>query len=42
LVSGRPARDLPGVNYRMVRGVFDLKGLNRKKKRSKYGCKKKG
>jgi hypothetical protein len=25
----------------MVRGVFDLKGLNRKKKRSKYGCKKK-
>jgi small subunit ribosomal protein S12 len=41
LISGRPARDLPGVNYRMVRGVFDLKGLNRKKKRSKYGCKKK-
>ena len=30
LISGRPARDLPGVNYRMVRGVFDLKGLNRK------------
>jgi hypothetical protein len=26
----------------MVRGVFDLKGLNRKRKRSKYGCKKKG
>ena len=41
LISGRPARDLPGVNYRMVRGVFDLKGLNRKTKRSKYGCKKK-
>ena len=40
LISGRPARDLPGVNYRIVRGVFDLKGLNRKKKRSKYGCKK--
>merc|ERR1712226_1574787 len=32
LVSGRPARDLPGVNYRIVRGVFDLKGLNIKKK----------
>lgn len=41
LISGRPARDLPGVNYRMVRGVFDLKGLSRAKKRSKYGCKKK-
>ena len=41
LISGRPARDLPGVNYRMVRGVFDLKGLSRIKKRSKYGCKKK-
>ena len=41
LISGRPARDIPGVNYRMVRGVFDLKSLNRKTKRSKYGCKKK-
>jgi small subunit ribosomal protein S12 len=40
LISGRPARDVPGVNYRMVRGVFDLKGLDRKRKRSKYGCKK--
>jgi small subunit ribosomal protein S12 len=41
LISGRPARDLPGVNYRMVRGVLDLKGLDRIKKRSKYGCKRK-
>ena len=40
LISGRPARDLPGVNYRMVRGLLDLKGLERKRKRSKYGCKK--
>jgi small subunit ribosomal protein S12 len=32
LISGRPARDLPGVNYRMVRGVLDLKGLTRIKK----------
>ena len=39
LISGRPARDVPGVNYLMVRGVFDLKGLDRKQKRSKYGCK---
>jgi small subunit ribosomal protein S12 len=41
LISRRPARDLPGVNYRMVRGVLDLKGFTRIKKRSKYGCKRK-
>lgn len=41
LISGSRVRDLPGIKYRAVRGVFDLKGvLNRKQGRSKYGSKK--
>jgi len=41
LVCGGGARDLPGVNYRAVRGKYDLGGvIGRKYGRSKYGCKK--
>lgn len=40
LIRGGRAKDLPGVKYRIVRGVFDLKGVyNRFKARSKYGIK---
>lgn len=38
LVRGGGARDLPGVSYTCVRGVFDLAGvLNKTKRRSIYG-----
>lgn len=38
LVRGRGARDLPGVNYSCIRGVYDfLKVLNRFNRRSIYG-----
>lgn len=38
--AGGPA-DLPGVNYRIVRGVLDTKGVEaRKSARSRYGASK--
>ena len=38
LIRGCRVRDLPGVNYRAIRGVYDLKGvLERMQGRSKYG-----
>ena len=38
LVRGGGARDLPGVNYTCVRGVYDISGvLKKKKRRSIYG-----
>jgi small subunit ribosomal protein S12 len=41
LVRGGRAKDLPGVNYRLVRGKFDLKRVfDRHKARSKYAIKK--
>uniref|UniRef100_A0A451GIM5 Ribosomal protein S12 n=1 Tax=Balanophora reflexa TaxID=533299 RepID=A0A451GIM5_9MAGN len=41
LVRGGKVKDLPGVNYHIIRGVLDLNGVkNCKKKRSKYGVKK--
>ena len=41
LVRGGRSADLPGVRYRVVRGVFDLIGLSsRVKGRSKYGASK--
>lgn len=41
LVRGGRVRDLPGVKYHIVRGVFDTSGVrNRKKGRSRYGAKK--
>lgn len=39
LVRGGRVKDLPGVKYHIVRGVFDTTGVeNRKSSRSKYGA----
>jgi small subunit ribosomal protein S12 len=41
MVRGGRVKDLPGVRYTIVRGVFDLQGVNnRKNTRSRYGAKK--
>lgn len=41
LVRGGRVPDLPGVNYKLVRGKYDLEGVRgRKTSRSKYGKKK--
>lgn len=41
LVRGGRVKDLPGVKYHIVRGKFDLHGVEgRKQSRSKYGTKK--
>jgi small subunit ribosomal protein S12 len=41
LVRGGRVKDLPGVKYHIVRGKFDLQGVDgRKSSRSKYGVKK--
>lgn len=43
LVRGGRVKDLPGVKYHIVRGKFDLLGVEgRKTSRSKYGAKKTG
>ena len=43
LVRGGRVKDLPGVKYHIVRGKFDLMGVEgRKRSRSKYGTKKSG
>jgi len=43
LVRGGRVKDLPGVKYHIVRGKFDLSGVEtRKSSRSKYGVKKGG
>jgi len=43
MVRGGRVKDLPGVKYHIVRGKFDLMGVEgRKKSRSKYGTKKGG
>ena len=40
LIRGGRVKDLPGVKYKVVRGVLDLQGvINRKQARSKYGTK---
>ncbi len=40
LVRGGRVKDLPGVKYHIVRGVYDAAGVaNRKNSRSKYGTK---
>ena len=42
LVRGGRVKDLPGVKYHIVRGVYDCSGVeNRKSSRSKYGVKSK-
>lgn len=41
LVRGGRVKDLPGVRYTIVRGTYDLQGVqNRKSSRSVYGAKK--
>lgn len=41
LVRGGRVKDLPGVKYHIVRGVYDCSGVDgRKSSRSKYGVKK--
>lgn len=41
LVRGGRVKDLPGIKYTIVRGIFDLQGVqNRKSSRSVYGAKK--
>ncbi|MBI2033098.1 MAG: 30S ribosomal protein S12 [Candidatus Levybacteria bacterium] len=43
LIRGGSVKDLPGVKYHIVRGKFDLMGVeNRKTSRSKYGTKRQG
>ena len=43
LVRGGRVKDLPGVKYHLVRGKFDLGGVEgRQKARSKYGARKEG
>lgn len=41
LIRGGRVKDLPGVRYTIVRGVYDAQGVeNRKQGRSQYGAKK--
>jgi small subunit ribosomal protein S12 len=41
LIRGGRVKDLPGVRYKVIRGVLDCIGVkNRKQGRSKYGTKK--
>jgi len=41
LLQGGRVKDLPGVQYKIIRGVLDTQGVEgRKKSRSKYGVKK--
>jgi small subunit ribosomal protein S12 len=43
LVRGGRVKDLPGVKYHIVRGKFDMGGVeNRKQSRSRYGTKRTG
>ena len=43
LVRGGRVKDLPGVKYHLVRGKFDLAGVEgRRSSRSRYGTKKPG
>lgn len=40
LIRGGRVKDLPGVRYHIVRGVYDTQGVQeRRKSRSKYGTK---
>jgi small subunit ribosomal protein S12 len=41
LVRGGRVKDLPGVKYKIIRGILDLQGVpQRRQSRSKYGTKK--
>lgn len=39
LIRGGRTQDLPGVNYKIIRGALDTSPVIRKTSRSKYGCK---
>lgn len=40
LIRGGRTQDLPGVNYKIIRGKYDMAGVaGRKSSRSKYGTK---
>jgi small subunit ribosomal protein S12 len=41
LVRGGRVKDMPGIKYKVIRGVLDAQGLKQRKQgRSKYGTKK--
>lgn len=41
LVRAGRVKDLPGIKYKLIRGVYDFSGLDKRKTaRSKYGTKK--
>lgn len=41
MIKGGKTKDLPGVRYKIVRGVYDTQGVEgRKQSRSSYGAKK--
>lgn len=40
MIKGGRTKDLPGVRYKVIRGVYDTQGVaNRKQSRSRYGAK---
>jgi len=39
LIRGGKVQDLPGVNYKIIRGARDCPSVDRKRSRSKYGSK---
>jgi len=40
LIKGGRTKDLPGVRYKIIRGVYDTQGVqNRRQGRSRYGAK---
>ena len=42
LIRGGRVKDLPGVRYHIIRGIYDTSGVeDRKRGRSKYGMKRK-
>ena len=42
LIRGGRVKDLPGIKYKLIRGIYDFEGLAlRKQARSKYGTKRK-
>ena len=40
MIRGGRSPDLPGVKYKVIRGKFDCRPVQRSKQRSKFGCKK--
>jgi len=40
LIKGGRTQDLPGLNYKIIRGTLDASPVIRTTSRSKYGCKK--